>query len=54
MKISVLALRLVALVMAILAIVLSVVQAATAEVDETLLGIGLLALVVASFLERKG
>ena len=52
-KISALILRLIALVMAVLAIVLSMVYAATAEVDEILLGIGLLALVLASFLGRK-
>ena len=52
-KMSVLILRVVALVMAILAIVLSSVHTATAEVDEILLGIGLLALVIASFLGRK-
>jgi len=52
-KISVLILRLVAVVMAVLAIVLSSLHAATSEVDEILLGIGLLALVCASLLERK-
>jgi len=52
-KIWVLILRLIALVMAVLAIVLSSLHAATAEIDEILLGIGLLALVLASFLGRK-
>lgn len=52
-KISVLILRLIALVMAVLAIVLSSMHAATAEVDEILLGTGLLALVLASFLGQK-
>ena len=52
-KIAALLLRLIALVMAVLAIVLSSLHAATAEVDEVLLGIGLLALVLASFLGQK-
>ena len=49
-KISALLLRIIAIIMAIVAIILSSVHAATAEVDEILLGIGLFALVLASFL----
>ena len=52
-KMSVLILRLIALVMAVLAIVEAGAGIATAEVNEILLGIGLLALVLASFLGRK-
>lgn len=52
-KIVVWALRIIALVMAILAIVFTIIHAATQELDELLLGIGLLALVCSTFIKLK-
>ncbi len=53
-KISALLLRIIAIILALVSIILSSAHAATSEVDEILLGIGLFALVLASFLPGNG